>query len=150
MSRRPRLELLPRPVQLFCYKKGKQRWDGGRNENRKRAGCECRSPVNAEVRQRRHGHCGWRCRGGGEGEKGGGGLQALSQASCLGTPSTAHFLPAEKCPNPQHPRLQLKPCSVKPDREQLRPNTLLCLHFLPDHLQVSLCEYTQTFRSTDI
>lgn len=149
MPRRPRLKLLLRPVRLFCYKKGKQRWDGGRNENRKRAGCECSSPVNAEVRQRRHGHCGWRCRGGGEGEKGGG-LQALSQASCLGTPSTAHFLPAEKCPNPQHPRLQLKPCSVKPDREQLRPNTSLCLHFLPDPLQVSLCEYTQTFRNTDI
>lgn len=126
MSRRPRLELLPRPVQLFCYKKGKQRWDGGRNENRKRAGCECRSPVNAEVRQRRHGHCGWRCRGGGEGEKGGG------EGGVAGTQSGFLSWHTLHCPFPacwKMPKSTAPPPSAKTLLSQARQGAAETKHF---------------------
>lgn len=125
--------------------KGKQRWDGGRNENRKHAGCECRSPVSAEVRRRRHGHCGWRSQG-----VGWGGSVRLPVLAHPALPISC--LPACLLKNAQiHciPRLQLKPSSVKPDREQLRLNTSPCLRFLPHRSRCLCVNALQTFGNTD-
>lgn len=115
----------------------KQRGDGGRNENRKYPRLsECSSTV---ILTWGGGHCGWRTGAGGSGGGGGcfGGREGGLQASCLGTPCTAHFLPAYwknaqlHFPSAKKPAqsTQTSPETVR-QAEHFIPSTVS--HFLPD------------------